>query len=72
MPVIRVELLEGRTPEQKQALAHAMTESFVEICGGTPQSVQVIFQDVRRTDWALAGKLLIVPPPAAFLANKVD
>jgi 4-oxalocrotonate tautomerase len=72
MPVIRVELIEGRSPEQKQALAQAMTESFVAICGGTPQSVQVIFQDVRKTDWASAGRLLAAPAESASTANKPD
>ena len=65
MPVIRVELLEGRTREQKQDFARAVTESFVRICGGTPQSIQVIFQDVSRDDWATAGKLLSEPPAPA-------
>lgn len=69
MPIIRVELLEGRTPDQKQNLAQAMTESFVSICGGTPQSVQVIFQDVRKTDWTVAGKPLGAPPAATATSD---
>ena len=57
MPVIRVEMFAGRTAEQKRAFAKAVTQSFVEICGGTPQSVQMIFQDVGKQDWAVAGAL---------------
>lgn len=37
----------------------------MRICGGTPQSVQVIFQGVSRDDWAAAGKLLSETAPAA-------
>lgn len=64
MPVIRVELLEGRTREQKRDFAREVTESFVRCCGGTPQSIHVVFQDVSRDDWALAGKLMSDAPPA--------
>lgn len=57
MPMIKVEMYPGRTVEQKRAFAKAITESFVTICGGTPQSVHVVFQDVAKSDWAIAGVL---------------
>ena len=57
MPIIRVEMFDGRTREQKEKFARAVTENFVSFCGGTPQSVQVIFSDVSRDDWATAGTL---------------
>lgn len=57
MPMIKVEMYPGRTVEQKRAFAKAITESFVTICGGTPQSVHVVFQDVDKSDWAIAGVL---------------
>lgn len=65
MPMIRVEMFSGRTPDQKREFAKAVTESFVSICGGTPQSVQIVFQDVDRRDWATAGKLASDAAPAA-------
>lgn len=57
MPMIRVEMFPGRTSEQKQMFAAAVTEKFVEICGGTRQSVQIVFTEVARDDWATAGWL---------------
>ena len=57
MPMIKVEMYPGRTVEQKRAFAKAITESFVTICGGTTQSVHVVFQDVAKSDWAVAGVL---------------
>lgn len=57
MPMIRVELFEGRTKEQKARFAEAVTTSFVECCGGTRQSVQIVFTDVAREEWATAGQL---------------
>ena len=63
MPMIRVEMYPGRTVEQKRAFAKAVTEAFVSICGSTPQSVQVVFQDVAKEDWAVAGVLASDPAP---------
>lgn len=70
MPMIRVEMFAGRTPEQKRAFAKAVTDSFVETCGGTPQSVQVVFADVDKGDWATAGKLASDQPPSPSAAAK--
>ncbi|MEP9365886.1 tautomerase family protein [Xanthobacter sp. VNH20] len=58
MPMIRVEMFPGRTLQQKRAFAQAVTSSFVEICGGKPESVHVVFQEVESSDWAVAGTLI--------------
>ena len=63
MPVIRIEMFEGRTVEQKRACAAAVTQSFVDTCGGAPSSVQIVFQDVAKSDWAVAGRLCSDPKP---------
>jgi 4-oxalocrotonate tautomerase len=55
--MIRVEMYEGRTPEQKRALVRALTDAFVETAGGTPDAVQIVLTDVARGDWAAAGIL---------------
>ncbi len=57
MPSIHVQLFAGRTVEQKRALAAALTEATVRVLGGSPESVDVIFTDVQRHDWATAGVL---------------
>lgn len=57
MPTIRVELFAGRTVEQKRALAQALTEATVRTLGGSPGTVDVIFADVERHDWATGGRL---------------
>lgn len=64
MPTIRVELFAGRTPEEKRAFAQAVTEAAVRTIGATPESVDVIFQDVQRHDWASAGVLWSDKAPA--------
>lgn len=55
MPTIRVELLEGRTPEQKTALVKALTQAVVESLGSKPDSVDVVLFDIPRQNWATGG-----------------
>jgi 4-oxalocrotonate tautomerase len=57
MPTIRVELFEGRKPEQKAALAKELTDACVRVLGGSADGVDVVFQDVARHDWATGGVL---------------
>lgn len=57
MPTLRVELFEGRTEQQKAELAARLTQACVDVLGGGPESVDVIFFDIARHDWATAGLL---------------
>lgn len=43
---------------KKQALVKALTNAFVEICGATPQSVQVVISEVEKEHWSVAGVLM--------------
>jgi len=57
MPTIRVELMEGRTPEQKKNLVQALTQAVVQTLGGSAESVDVLLYDIKRSDWATGGVL---------------
>ncbi len=57
MPIVRIELFEGRTHEQKAELAKAITDAVARIGKTTPEATQVIFVDIPKSDWATAGKL---------------
>ncbi len=57
MPIIKVEMMKGRTIEQKRALAKVFTEKFAEICG-TKGVVQVLFTDKEAENWAIDGELM--------------
>jgi 4-oxalocrotonate tautomerase len=58
MPWIRIDLSEGRSTEQKQKTARAITDAMVEFCGCAPESVSIVFNDVSSNDWAFGGTLL--------------
>ena len=64
MPVITVEWLEGRTPQQKAELAEALTRAFVDVAKVSKEQVWIVFRDVKRSDWAMSGKLLEEQKPA--------
>jgi 4-oxalocrotonate tautomerase len=57
MPLIHVELFEGRTDDQKRDYAKALTEASVRVLGIEPGAVDVIFREVRRADWSTGGVL---------------
>lgn len=63
MPVIRVEMFKGRTPEQKRDMVKEITEAFVRTAGGTPEPVHVVITDVEKSDWAVGGVLASDPSP---------
>ncbi|NPD15431.1 4-oxalocrotonate tautomerase [Xinfangfangia sp. D13-10-4-6] len=65
MPMIRVEMFEGRTVEQKRECARALTRAFVETCGGNPDAIQIVFTDVAKENWAFGGRLGSDPKPEA-------
>lgn len=57
MPTLRVEMFEGRTPEQKRALVKELTDACVRALGGSADAVDVVIYDVKRSDWATGGVL---------------
>ena len=56
MPVVIVEMWEGRTIEQKKQLVEGITSAFVKI-GTPPETVHIILKDIPKHNWADGGKL---------------
>ena len=61
MPTYHVEMMEGRTIEQKKKLVAEITRVSVEILGGVADSVDVVITDIKRENWATGGKLWSEP-----------
>ncbi len=57
MPNITVELLRGRTIDQRREFAQAVTASAVDILGARPQDVRIVFSEVSAQDVANGGVL---------------
>jgi len=55
MPIIHVELVEGRTKEQKKQLGEAITKAAVDIVNVPADAVKVIFVDMKKDDYRGGG-----------------
>jgi len=58
MPLITVSMYPGRTQEQKDEYAKAITKSAVEILKTKEAHVIVVFEDNPKENWFLAGNQL--------------
>jgi 4-oxalocrotonate tautomerase len=54
MPVVIVEMWEGKTPEQKRKIVEGVTNVFREI-GVKTDRLHVIIHDVPKTNWGTDG-----------------
>ncbi len=57
MPIIRVEMFEGRPIDKKRELAQALTAEMVRVTGVGEASVTVIIDEIKKENWAAGGKL---------------
>jgi len=57
MPVIKVDVWEGRSVEQKRRLVEALTRETSEIMGCAPESIYIIIEDVKKENWGAGGQL---------------
>ena len=55
MPVVQVEMWEGRTEEQKEKLIKGITKAFEEI-GVNPVGLTIIIHDVTKSNWGMRGE----------------
>ncbi len=45
MPTLRVDLMEGRTVEQKKALVEALTKAVCDTLGSKPETVDILLDE---------------------------
>jgi len=57
MPLIQVDMFEGRTPEIKREFVEAVTRETCRVLKCEPGAVQIILRDVKKSDWASGGVL---------------
>lgn len=69
MPIITVNILEGRTDEQKRALVENITQAVVSAIAAPPEDVRIIINDMKPENYAIAG-LPVLEYRAAKKAGK--
>ncbi len=57
MPVVHVNLIKGRTKEQKALMADEISETIHKHSGAPKEVVIVTFNDVEPDSWAQGGTL---------------
>ena len=57
MPFVRIDLFEGRTLEQKKALAKEVTEAVVRNTGAPQSAVHVIINDMPEGTYFPQGQM---------------
>jgi 4-oxalocrotonate tautomerase len=56
MPAIQIQMFDGRTTEQRHALARAITEATCRVLEVGPEAVDIIITEIKRENWVTAGK----------------
>ena len=57
MPIVHIELLEGRTLEQKREMVKKVTEAIVETTKCPVEAVKIVINEMSPTHFAEAGVL---------------
>ena len=58
MPLVQINMADGRTPEQKRALLDAVTKAVQDSIGAPLESIRVWIAEFPATDYMAGGELL--------------
>jgi len=59
VPIVHVELFEGRSVEQKRELVQGITEVVARTCGVSPDGVHVLIEEKSRENWGRGSVLAV-------------
>ena len=57
MPVVTIQMWEGRSVEQKRDQVKAVTKALTDTVGANPENTTVIIHDVPKANWGMKGAL---------------
>lgn len=72
MPNIRVELLRGRTVDQRRDFAERVTQAAVEVLGARQPDVRILFEEIDADHIANGGVLASEDSSRAGLVSRVS
>ncbi|WP_428908499.1 4-oxalocrotonate tautomerase [Niallia sp. Krafla_26] len=55
MPLIQINIMEGRPPEKVKALIENVTDTVAETLDAPKQNVRVLVTEMPKTHWGIAG-----------------
>ncbi len=60
MPIVQIEMLEGRNLEQKRAMVKKVTEALVETVNCKPERVKIVIREAKKEHLADGSGVLEV------------
>jgi 4-oxalocrotonate tautomerase len=72
MPLIHVQMLRGRSPEQKRVLIAELTRVLVDVAGATADAVNVLIEEVEAENWGRGGTPLTAELAPSAGGSRVD
>ena len=72
MPIIQVNIAEGRTVEQKLAAYAAITDAVVRTLDVRPEQVRILINEVKDENYAIAGETMAMRAARATAIPKQD
>ena len=58
MPIINIDMIAGRTLDQKRKLVKSVTKAVCESIGTTPERVKIKLNDMEPENYAISGELI--------------
>ena len=55
MPIVMIEMWEGRTEEQKAKLIKGITNAF-SVIGVSAESLNIVIHDIPKSNWSIRGE----------------
>lgn len=62
MPIVTINIIEGRTVEQKRNMAKRVTQAICETINAKPEAVRIIINDIKTENFAKEGTLFCDSP----------
>lgn len=59
MPIVQMEILKGRTVEQKRQMVKEVTDAICKNLVCPPETVNIIIREMEKEHYATAGELAI-------------
>ncbi|WP_373863292.1 4-oxalocrotonate tautomerase [Brevibacillus centrosporus] len=55
MPIIQIQIMEGRSPEKVKSLIQRVTETVAEELDSPKERIRVLVTEVPKTHWGIGG-----------------
>jgi 4-oxalocrotonate tautomerase len=55
MPIIQIQIMEGRPPEKVKSLIQRVTDTVAEELDSPKERIRVLVTEIPKTHWGIAG-----------------